>query len=109
MELSRRKVLSLGAVAAAFAAIPVAATIADNPKEKAVGPILLEHVCDGDKSRYTPEEIQEMGKDYPGRHWGCGTRFRWYLGVPPVCPNCGWRYLLSLEDLKNGTYKTVQT
>lgn len=68
-----------------------------------IGPILLERVCDHEKSRMSAAEWKEFAAQYPG-HLGCGTRFRWYWGLVCICPNCGWTYLYTLNDLKNKVF-----
>jgi hypothetical protein len=99
---TRRKFLGLGAAVAAAVGMPVAAEI---KSPETVGPILLERVCDFNKSSYTAEGIREMeAARYPGWTWGCGTKFQWYFGSMCVCPNCGYHYLLTLEMLKSGKY-----
>ena len=60
MDQSRRKFFGIGAAVAAAAAIPAGAVEVDKAIDEAVGPIMYEHVCDGGKSRYTPEEIAEV-------------------------------------------------
>ena len=107
MDQSRRKFFGIGAAVAAAAAIPAGAVEVDKAIDEAVGPIMYEHVCDGGKSRYTPEEIAEV-ESYRPRQWGCGTRFRWYFGVPPHCPKCGWAYDSTLKVLNSGIYKRIQ-
>jgi len=107
MDTSRRKFFGIGAAVAAAVAVPTGAVAVDKAVEEAVGPIMFEHVCDGGKSRWNPEDLAEYEKAFPGRKWGCGTRFRWYFGVPPVCPKCGWLYESRLEDLTSGVYKRI--
>jgi hypothetical protein len=107
MDTSRRRFFGLGTAALAVAAVPVAAVEISKPSDDAVGPILLEHVCDAGSSRYTTKEIAEMKKDWPERYLGCGTKFRWYFGMMPICPNCGFHYQLTLEDIKTGFYKRI--
>ena len=92
------KVMGIGALAGAVPAVPFA--VSDQTSE-VIGPVLLERTCDHNKDSYTPEEIAKMDeslKHNPWR-WGCGTRFRWYLGVSCVCPKCGWHYLYTNEML----------
>jgi hypothetical protein len=111
MDQSRRKFFGIGAAFAAAAAVPVIATA--EPAKEAVGPILLERICDGGRSEMTAEEIKEWeacmreyGRDLSNRWFpGCGTRFQWYLsGGYPMCPNCGRAYQMTLEMLKSGKY-----
>jgi anaerobic selenocysteine-containing dehydrogenase len=108
MDQSRRKFFGIGAAVAAAAAIPAGAIVAKKASDEAVGPMMFEHVCDHGASRYTPEYVNESQKDAPWRYRGCGTRFRWWFGVPPICPSCGWHYILTLEDIKTHFYKRVQ-
>lgn len=51
--------------------------------EDAVGPVILERTC----------EFEE---------YGCGTKFRWFLGMPPICPKCGKQYTYTIEMLEKG-------
>lgn len=106
MDQSRRKFFGIGAAAVAAAAIPTGAVAVDKTVDEAIGPIILEHVCDGGKSHYTPKEVAEF-ESYGPRQWGCGTRFRWYFGVPPYCPKCGRAYEMTLAVLESGVYKRV--
>jgi hypothetical protein len=88
--------------AIATLAIPTAANL-----EPSIEPIILEHTCDWNRSRYTASEIAEMeanGRNY----WGCGTKFQWHFGVSPYCPKCGYAYETTLEVLRRGTYRVVQ-
>jgi hypothetical protein len=63
-----------------------------------IGPVVLERVCDCGKSQMSAEDWKIRVEN----HWdnGCGTRFRWYLGVPCVCPRCGYSYAYTLGDLE---------
>jgi hypothetical protein len=106
LDQSRRKFFGIGAAAVAAAAIPTGAVAGDKTVDEAIGPIILEHVCDGGKSHYTPKEVAEF-ESYGPRQWGCGTRFRWYFGVPPYCPKCGRAYEMTLAVLESGVYKRV--
>ena len=106
MNLSRRKLFGIGTAAAAAAAVP---EIADaKPPSEAVGPMMFEHTCDGGASRVTPEIVRETQKEAPWMYRGCGTKFRWYWGTNAYCPNCGYCYLVTLEDVKSGFYKRIQ-
>jgi len=93
-----------------FGLLPALATLAApaiSESSDPAGPIMYEHVCDAGRSRYTPEEIkwaEENGRTY----WGCGTRFRWYFGVPPYCPKCGWLYEMTIKVLESGIYRRIQ-
>jgi hypothetical protein len=104
LMITRRTLFSLFPALGALA-VPVVAK-ADDP-EPAIQPIILEHTCDGGKSRYTSEEIREI-ESYGPRQWGCGTTFRWHFGVNPYCPNCGWAYEWTIPLLKRGVYHVVQ-
>jgi hypothetical protein len=108
VDQSRRKFFGIGAAVAAAAAIPVGAIVTEKAAGEAVGPMMFEHVCDHGASRLTPEEVAEAQKEYTGAYRGCGTRFRWWFGTNAICPNCGWHYLLTIEDIKNHFYKRVQ-
>jgi len=90
----------------AAAAIPAVA--AEKPADEAVGPMMFEHTCDRGASRLTPEEVTEIQKEAPWMYRGCGTRFRWWFGMPVICPNCGWHYVFTIEDVKTNFYKRVQ-
>lgn len=107
MDESRRKFFGIGAAVAASLAIPAAAVAVDKTASEAVGPIMFEHTCDGGSSRYTPAEIAEMKESWPTRYVGCGTKFRWYFGTASMCPNCGFHYLVTIEDVKNNFYRRV--
>jgi hypothetical protein len=63
-----------------------------------IGPVVLERVCDCGKSQMSAEDWKIQVEN----HWnhGCGTRFRWYLGVPCFCPHCGWAYSYTNDDLR---------
>ncbi len=109
MDTSRRKFFGIGAATLVVsAATSSAAAVGDSAEKEAIEPILLEHVCDEGKSRYSPEYIK-WREENTSRQWGCGARFRWYFGVPPICPNCGWQYELTLDMLKAGFYKRITT
>lgn len=109
MQISRRRVMGiLGAVLAP--SVPVAAAQM-LPPTKAVGPILLERVCDYGKSELSYGDICCIERDWMEAHpgagrklWGCGTRFRWYFGSFCYCPYCGHQYIFTLEMLKSGKY-----
>ena len=106
MKTSRRNFFGFGAAIAAAAAVP---EIADaKPAEEAVGPMMFEHTCDGGASRMKPEEVAEAQKEYPWLYRGCGTKFRWWFGYHAVCPNCGYHYLQTMDDVKSGFYKRIQ-
>jgi len=75
MDEPRRRFFSVGAAAAAALAIPAGA-VAVEVTDKAVGPIMYEHVCDGGRSRYSPEDLK-WAEEHGRTQWGCGTRFRW--------------------------------
>ena len=114
MDQTRRKFFGFGAAFVAAAAVPEVAQA--KPASEAVGPILLERICDGDRHKMTAEEIRNFdasitechGPDALRLHplWpGCGTRFQWYFGGSyPICPNCGHMYQMTLEMLKSGKY-----
>lgn len=79
---------------------------------KKTGPILLERTCDRGWNSLTPEQQKEQTL-YAQRqgfdvriYQGCGTTFQWYFGGGgyPTCPNCGYCYMVTLEDLKSGRY-----
>ena len=99
--LTRRGLLgllpTLGAVA-----VPVIASA-----KPVIEPIILEHTCDGGKSRHTSAEVREI-ESYGPRQWGCGTTFQWYFGVNPYCPKCGWAYECTIPVLRQGIYRVVQ-
>lgn len=106
MDVTRRKLFGIGTAAVAAAAVPA---IADaKPADEAVKPVILEHTCDGGASRITPEEVKEIQKEAPWMYRGCGTKFQFYWGNYAYCPNCGYAYICSLEDLKTGFYKRIQ-
>ena len=112
MDKSRRNFFSVGAAAVAAAAIPSGAVAVDKTIDEAVGPIMLEHVCDRGWNTAPQEyreywEAEERRAGAPQILKGCGTRFRWFFGVPPICPNCGWMYELTLEILRSGRYKRI--
>jgi hypothetical protein len=107
MDESRRKFFNIGAVAIAAAAIPFGAIEINKTDDEAIGPIMYEHVCDHGKSGWNPKDLTEYEKEHPGRVWGCGTRFRWYFGVPPFCPKCGWAYEMTIKAISEGRYKLV--
>ncbi len=82
---------------------------------QAVPPVLLERVCDAEKSkmeagehmRYTAELIQQHGEQFmlTHKHYpGCGTRFQWYGVFNCFCPECGRAYNIRIEDYKAGLY-----
>jgi hypothetical protein len=108
MDQSRRKFFGIFAAASAVAAIPAGAVVAEKAADEAVGPMMFEHTCDGGASRLTPQRVAEVQKDYPWTYRGCGTKFRWYFGTTAICPNCGYHYLLTIEDVKSNFYKRVQ-
>jgi hypothetical protein len=99
MKLTRRRLFGILPAAGVVAALP------DKATADPVRPIILEHVCDGGKSRYTPEEfiVARTFRSF----WGCGTRFQWHWGVNPYCPKCGWAYLCTVDDLKSSVYRRV--
>ena len=99
--MNRRNFLHGFGVGAAVSALPVT-NFAVTRKNDVVGPVMLERVCDREKSKYSAEEWQEIVK--LRGFTGCGTRFRWYLGVPCMCPHCGWMYQYTHEDLKKKLY-----
>ena len=33
-------------------------------------------------------------------NWGCGAKFRWYLGMNCVCPGCGHTYPYTSDELR---------
>ena len=106
MDLSRRKLFCIGAVFAAAAAVP---EIADaKPTEELVKPIILEHVCDGGRSRMSEEDVKKAQAEAPWMFRGCGTRFQWHWGHYGCYPNCGYCYCCTLDDLKTGVYKRIQ-
>ncbi len=107
MDTSRRKFFGIGA-AAVTAAVALPAVAVEKPAEEAVGPMMFEHTCDGGASRITPQEVAEAQKECPWMFRGCGTKFRWWMGTVAMCPNCGYHYPLSLEDIKNNFYKRIQ-
>ena len=106
MNLSRRKLFGIGTAVAAAAAVP---EIADaKPPSEAVGPMMFEHTCDGGKSRYTHQQVSDWEKECPWKTWGCGTTFRFWWGMPAHCPNCGYAYMVTIEDVKAGFYRRIQ-
>ena len=64
-----------------------------------IGPVMLERVCDSGRELLTVEEVAER---YDGSRsfWGCGTRFRWYLGMNCMCPGCGTMYVYTKDDMR---------
>ena len=107
-HISRRSLFGFLPGLAALAVPEVAA--AEKPEDKLdqARPIILEHVCDHGASRYDPKELAEIQKEAPWIGVGCGTRFQWHWGTASICPNCGYHYLVTLEDLKNNFYKRVE-
>lgn len=113
MKLSRRNFFGLGALATAAGLVPAAELMA-NSSEPAIGPILLERVCDGGRSEMAAEDIKKWEMDLQELHGdvlkhhphfpGCGTKFQWYFGSYGCCPNCGRAYLMTLEMLKSNKY-----
>ena len=102
--MNRRKFLRFFGIGAATA-IPIASYAKLIPaSEKAAGPTVLERVCDGGKSEMSAEEWAQWEKEFPNRYNGCGTRFRWYLGTPCFCPNCGRHYIYTQEHLKKKVF-----
>jgi anaerobic selenocysteine-containing dehydrogenase len=98
--MDRRNFLQGCGLGVVVAAVPAASyAVAKSKDSSVVGPILLERVCDHEKSRMSEEEW--MYTKAHSNYLGCGTRFRWYLGMSCICPNCGWTYIYTHEDLKN--------
>ena len=99
--MDRRSFLRWFGIGTAAAAIPVTSyAVAKKKRDDAIGPVLLERVCDGGKSKVTAEEWERWNRERPDRFRGCGTRFRWYLGMTCVCPGCGTQFLYTVDDLK---------
>jgi hypothetical protein len=98
--MNRRELLGkLGL--SAVAVIPAAAFAStDTTTKNAVGPVLLERVCDGGKSTMSTEDWQQLERDCPNRYKGCGTKFRWYLGTYVTCPGCGRVFCYTNEMLR---------
>ena len=83
---------------------------------KAVAPVLLERLCDAERTnmeasdavKYSAELAQQHGEQFMLAHPyypGCGIRFQWYWGMNCCCPECGRTYLVKLEDIKAGRFK----
>jgi hypothetical protein len=99
--MNRRGFLKIFGVGTASLAVPATAYAASTiSKNKVIGPVLLERVCDGGRSHMTAEEWQRYNEDFPSHFRGCGTRFRWYLGTKCMCPTCMREYLYTFEQLK---------
>lgn len=103
--MNRRNFLTMFGIGAAAAAVPAMATVPRSKNvSRAVGPVLLERVCDGERSKFTPEEWKHLDSTYPNHFRGCGTRFRWYWGCQCFCPECGWQYLYTIEQMRAKQY-----
>lgn len=83
--------------------------------KKSVPPVLLERICDAERSKMSAEEIVNKGAELGQTHGemfmlehpyfpGCGIRFQWYFGSGCQCPECGRLYQVLMEDLKAGKY-----
>lgn len=67
---------------------------------EAIGPIVLERYCDSGRPMLTAEEMRQVyANEVSAFSLGCGMKFRWYLGMSPVCPNCGRIYTYTSDDL----------
>src|ERR1700723_3813229 len=100
--MNRRRLFGLIPAVLAGAVLPASAEIL-RPEKK--GPILLERTCDGgweSQGQYDAAS-REVGCQL---FRGCRTVFQWYwwLSGYPTCPNCGYCYLCTLEDVKSGRY-----
>jgi hypothetical protein len=108
--MERRSFLRWFGVGAAAIAVPATSYAIESQKDEGViGPVLLERVCDGGKPRMTAEEWERWNKESPIRFRGCGTRFRWYLGVGCVCPRCGTHFVYTVDDLKAKRFFVTRT
>lgn len=117
MSLTRRSLFGwlpgLAATAVAATTAPLTIPSADSASGDDLRPLLLEHTCDWGRNRYTAEQVAESEADYlqatgAPRYWGCGTTFRWYFGVQPYCPKCGYCYETTIEVLRAGAYRIVE-
>ena len=99
--MDRRDILKAVGLSVFAGSTPVVSYAIDE-EDTAIGPVVLERTCDGGKNNYTAEEIAERDKRLKiyDQRWGCGTRFRWYLGTVCVCPKCGAQYVYDCEMLK---------
>jgi hypothetical protein len=104
IEIDRRSFLTRFGWGAAAAAVPLAPAVVSATPNDTVGPLLLERVCDWFEG-YTPEQKAEALKENPGRYAGCGIRFRWYFGSGCMCPQCGWTYCVTLEDIRSKRFQ----
>jgi hypothetical protein len=86
---------------------------------KAVPPLLCERLCDAAKSdmeagellKYTVSLVEQHGEAFMLQHPyfpGCGTRFQWYWGMNCECPECGRRYEVFLDKMKEGKYSVQE-
>ena len=68
-------------------------------KRAPVGPVLFERVCDSSRPMLTTAEVADRYNGGP-MNWGCGAKFRWYLGMSCVCPGCGHTYPYTSDELR---------